>query len=87
MRALQKSDLIAAPLGEALLAASSTFAAAQTKVTMHLDFLVNGYHAPFYLAKEKGWVQNADADVIIEPGKGRRIQSRPLAPTMRIRIS
>jgi NitT/TauT family transport system substrate-binding protein len=45
-------------------------ASAQTKVTMYLDFLVNGYHAPFYLAKEKGWYKDAGLDVTISPGKG-----------------
>ena len=44
--------------------------AAETKVTMYLDFLVNGYHSPFYLAKEKGWYKAAGLDVTILPGKG-----------------
>ena len=44
--------------------------AAETKVRMHLDFLVNGYHSPFYLAKEKGWYKEAGLDVAISPGKG-----------------
>ena len=44
-------------IGAMLAAAGAMPAAAQTKVTMHLDFLVNGYHAPFYLAKEKGWYE------------------------------
>jgi NitT/TauT family transport system substrate-binding protein len=47
-----------------------TSASALTKVTMHLDFLVNGYHAPFYVALEKGWYKDAGLDVTIEPGKG-----------------
>ena len=70
MKALLKSDLISTSLGLMLLAASFTSANAQTKVTMHLDFLVNGYHAPFYLAKEKGWYKEAGLDVTIVPGKG-----------------
>jgi NitT/TauT family transport system substrate-binding protein len=37
---------------------------------MHLDFLVNGYHAPFYVALEKGWYKEAGLDVTIEPGQG-----------------
>lgn len=58
-----------------LLAASSalilaTPVAAQTKVRMYLDFLVNGYHSPFYVAKEKGWYKEAGLDVTISPGKG-----------------
>ncbi len=44
--------------------------AAQTKVTMYLDFLVNGYHSPFYVAKEKGWYKEAGLNVTISPGKG-----------------
>jgi len=44
--------------------------AAQTKVTMYLDFLVNGYHSPFYVALEKGWYKEAGLDVTISPGKG-----------------
>jgi NitT/TauT family transport system substrate-binding protein len=41
-----------------------------TKVTMHLDFLVNGYHAPFFVAQDKGWYKEARLDVTIDPGKG-----------------
>lgn len=54
--------------GAAILASAP--AAAQTKVTMYLDFLVNGYHSPFYVAKEKGWYKEAGLDVTISPGKG-----------------
>jgi NitT/TauT family transport system substrate-binding protein len=50
--------------------AFSTAASAETKVTMHLDFLVNGYHSPFYVALEKGWYKEAGLDVTIAPGKG-----------------
>jgi len=49
---------------------SSVSAAAEQKVTMHLDFLVNGYHAPFYLANEKGWYKEAGLSVTIRPGRG-----------------
>ncbi|HTP82396.1 MAG TPA: ABC transporter substrate-binding protein [Alphaproteobacteria bacterium] len=37
---------------------------------MYLDFLVNGYHSPFYLAAEKGWYKEAGLDVTVLPGKG-----------------
>jgi len=53
--------------GLALTAAPAT---AQTKVTMYLDFLVNGYHSPFYVALEKGWYKEAGLTVTIAPGKG-----------------
>ena len=57
-------------------AAIATFAAAplgalaETKVTMHLDWLINGYHAPFHVAKEKGWYAEGGLDVTVNPGKG-----------------
>jgi len=50
--------------------AFATPSSAQTKVTMYLDFLVNGYHSPFYLAAEKGWYKEAGLDVTVLPGKG-----------------
>jgi len=40
------------------------------QVTMHLDFLVNGYHAPLYVAQAKGWYSDAGLEVTIRPGKG-----------------
>lgn len=43
---------------------------AQTPVKMRLDWLVNGYHAPFYVALEKGWYKDAGLDVTLEPGRG-----------------
>lgn len=63
-------------IGQALLLAAGAACAwaaplaAQTKVTMYLDFLVNGYHSPFYVALEKGWYKEAGLDVKITPGKG-----------------
>jgi NitT/TauT family transport system substrate-binding protein len=45
-------------------------ASAQTKVDLHLEFLVHGAHAMFYLAQEKGWYRDAGLDLTITPGKG-----------------
>ncbi len=53
-----------------LVSGCCTDASAETKVTMYLDFLTNGYHSPFYLANEKGWYKEAGLDVTILPGKG-----------------
>src|SRR5690348_17304931 len=60
----------ALPLAAGIALALSNPLAAQTKVTMYLDFLVNGYHSPFYFAREKGWYKEAGLDVTISPGKG-----------------
>ena len=54
------ATLIAVPFG----------AAAETKATMHLDWLINGYHAPFFVALEKGWYKEGGLDITINPGKG-----------------
>ena len=60
----------ALPLAASFALLMSNPLAAETKVKMYLDFLVNGYHSPFYLAKEKGWYKEAGLDVTISPGKG-----------------
>ena len=45
-------------------------AQAADKIIMHLDFLINGYHAPFYIAQKKGWYKDAGIDATIRPGRG-----------------
>src|SRR5262245_3891911 len=45
-------------------------AQADTALKMRLDWLVNGYHAPFYVALDKGWYKEAGLDVTLEPGRG-----------------
>lgn len=50
--------------------AGQALAEDREQVVMHLDFLVNGYHAPLYIAQEKGWYADAGLDVTIRPGKG-----------------
>jgi NitT/TauT family transport system substrate-binding protein len=50
--------------------ALSSAARAAEPVILHLDFLVNGYHAPFYVAEQKGWYRDAGLDVTIRPGRG-----------------
>src|SRR5262249_47809723 len=37
---------------------------------VRLDWLVNGYHAPFFVALEKGWYKEGGLDVTVVPGKG-----------------
>jgi NitT/TauT family transport system substrate-binding protein len=44
--------------------------AATTKVTLRLNWVVAGNHAPFYLAKEKGYWSSCGLDVQMTPGKG-----------------
>lgn len=60
---------IAALVG-ALSLGWSVSAQAQTDVTFHLDFLVNGYHAPFFAAEAEGFYAEAGLDVTINPGRG-----------------
>lgn len=39
-------------------------------LTIRLDWLPSGYHAPFWLAVDKGWFKNAGLDVTITDGNG-----------------
>jgi NitT/TauT family transport system substrate-binding protein len=52
----------------AMLAAGA--AAAQTKVNLRLDWKPGAQHAPFYLAKQKGYYAQEKLDVNIIPGSG-----------------
>lgn len=45
-------------------------ASAQEKLTLRFDFLPYGAHAPFYLAKEKGWFAENGVDVTMDDGSG-----------------
>ena len=54
-------------------------AQAQTKATLHLDWLVNGYHAPFFVAAERGFYKDAGLDITIRPGKGSVDSARTVA--------
>jgi NitT/TauT family transport system substrate-binding protein len=45
-------------------------AQSQEKIMVRLDWSPWGMQAPFYLAKEKGWFQEAGLDVTLEDGKG-----------------
>lgn len=58
----------------ALLFLVLPFAPAQSladdKLSLRLDWIPNGSHAPFFLAEQKGWFRKAGLDVTIEDGTG-----------------
>lgn len=60
--------LLAAPM--VLSGARSALAQAAEKVTVRLDWVTWGGHAPFYLPAAKGWYKNAGLDVDIQEGNG-----------------
>lgn len=45
-------------------------AASAEPLTLRLDFLPTGYHAPIFLALEKGWFQKAGVDLTVIDGNG-----------------
>lgn len=69
---IRKLKLTLAAVAASMLAIApmSETARAETSVKLHLDWLINGYHAPFFVALEKGWYKEAGLDVSIVPGKG-----------------
>ena len=54
----------------ALLISVAGGATAQEKVTVRMDFLPAGTHAPFHLAVAKGWYREAGLDVEVQDGRG-----------------
>lgn len=60
-----------AGLGCAVLATSAFSASAQLeKATLRLDFLPGGYHAPFFLALDRGYYKQQGIDLQILDGRG-----------------
>lgn len=62
----------------AVMAAIFTFSsfaafAQNTAVTLRLDWLIYGMHAPFFVALEKGYYNDANLDVTILEGKGSSV--------------
>lgn len=69
-------------LGASLLLVTGADADAQTtpsKVTLRTDFRVNGYHAPFALALERGFYKEQGLDVEIAPGQGSSVTIQTVA--------
>ncbi len=54
----------------AVALALNSAAFAQEKLSVRLDFLPYGSHAPFYLALEKGWFKENGVEPTIEDGTG-----------------
>jgi NitT/TauT family transport system substrate-binding protein len=59
-------------IGAAVLAASPAFGATQpsTRIRFTLDWKLQGQHAIFFLAREKGYFRDEGLDVIIDQGEG-----------------
>ena len=53
-----------------LLLVSPTFAQTPVKVRFTLDWVVQGQHAPFLLAKAKGYFDQEGVDVTVDVGNG-----------------
>src|SRR5437868_345833 len=70
--ALSRSAAIAALTCGIMSASWVAPAAAQAleKATVRLDFLAAGYHAPFFMALEKGFYRQHGIDLQIADGKG-----------------
>jgi NitT/TauT family transport system substrate-binding protein len=59
--------LVAGTLG---IVAPTVQAQALTKLTITMEFTPQGFHAPFYLAQQKGWFKEAGIELTIRDGKG-----------------
>lgn len=76
---MRRTTAIMALAGTAIGTSLMAPAHAQTDITFHLDFLVNGYHAPFYIADANGFYGDEGLDVTINPGRGSTDAIRTVA--------
>jgi NitT/TauT family transport system substrate-binding protein len=58
------------PVALAIAMLSSPASAQRKDVKMMLDWIVQGTHAPFFVAQEKGYYKEGGLNVILEAGKG-----------------
>jgi NitT/TauT family transport system substrate-binding protein len=75
-----KTALLLAAIGPGCLSFSpANLAAAETSVTIRLDFIVGGNHAPWFVAWEKGFYAKRKLNVTIQPGTGSADTIRAIA--------
>ena len=61
------------------IAGSATFARAADQVTLRLNWLLGGLHAPFYLGLERGYYADEGIDLTINEGKGSGVAMQIIA--------
>jgi NitT/TauT family transport system substrate-binding protein len=66
-------------LATPVLALCMAPAVAQDRLTVKLDFLPYGSHAPFWLAQDKGWFKDAGIEPSLEDGQGSNAAVRLVA--------
>jgi NitT/TauT family transport system substrate-binding protein len=79
LRRLKTALLLAAISPGCLSFSPATLAAAETPVTIRLDFIVGGNHAPWFVAWEKGFYAKRKLNVTIQPGTGSADTIRAIA--------
>jgi NitT/TauT family transport system substrate-binding protein len=48
------------------------------KVSIRMDWVINGYHAPFFVGVEKGFYKDEGLDVTVEPGNGSSVVAQAI---------
>lgn len=74
MQRINPAVKIACLAGAILL--TPVIASAQDSVSLVLNWMPEGDHAPVYFAKQAGWYDEAGLDVSIEPGQGSGMSSQ-----------
>lgn len=69
LRATYRTGLLSAAIAAGIAFAGGS-ACAQEKLALRFDFLPYGSHAPFYLAKEKGFFKDNGVEVQMDDGSG-----------------
>src|SRR2546425_2172161 len=67
---MKPTSLLAAVLAAATAVVSSQSEAQTTKLTFRLNWTPSGEHAPFFVARDKGFYRDEGLDVEIQNGSG-----------------
>jgi NitT/TauT family transport system substrate-binding protein len=71
-RAIRPLSLVTCALAAALFVACGFAAHAQSaqKISLRLDWVISGYHAPYFVGIKNGYYKELGLDVTVEPGNG-----------------
>src|SRR3989442_15904028 len=75
-----KCSRLAAVLAAAVAVIAASFAHAEDKVSLRLNWYLGGVHVPFYYGKDKGYYAAEGIDLTINEGRGSANTVQGVAP-------
>jgi len=72
-RSIRRQSLVTCALAGALFVScgiAGAHAQGAQKVSLRMDWVISGYHTPYFVGIKKGYYKGEGLDVTVEPGNG-----------------